>query len=41
MLVVGMGYTGGRLLRPGDPPAGGMVEYAGPMTAPDGSAGAG
>jgi hypothetical protein len=38
-LVVGVGYAGGRLLR-ADPPAGGVVEYAGPMTAPDGSVGA-
>jgi anti-sigma-K factor RskA len=36
VLVVGVGYTGERLLRP-DPPPGGVVEYAGPMTAPDGS----
>jgi len=39
VLVVGVGYAGGRLLRP-DPPPGGVVEYTGPMTEPDGSTGA-
>jgi hypothetical protein len=40
VLVVGVGYAGGRLLRPDRPPPAGVVEYAGPMTAPEGSTGA-
>jgi hypothetical protein len=37
VLVVGIGYAGGRLLRSDRSSPAGVVEYAGPMTAPDGS----